>query len=106
MLNAYQQLQPTIWWGMVTPSFCITGACAPWFGSDWGWSSGWDWASGTWAANSDRGCVTQGGSQLWGAYAGIDTHYPSYMIWSAVEMAVTKGNSSGEPNSGVWISVL
>ncbi|WIA21393.1 hypothetical protein OEZ85_000609 [Tetradesmus obliquus] len=51
-------------------------------------------------------CVTQGGSQLWGAYAGIDTHYPSYRIWSAVEMAVTKGNSSGEPNSGVWISVL
>jgi hypothetical protein len=52
-------------------------------------------------------CITQGGSQLWGAYSGMDTHYPSYRIWSAVEMAVTAANSSrGLPNSGVWISVL
>lgn len=44
----------TIYWAVLTPSFCVSGPCAPFFGSDWGWSDGWDWNTGTWAADSER----------------------------------------------------
>jgi hypothetical protein len=26
----------TVYWAVVTPSFCVNGPCAPWFGTDWG----------------------------------------------------------------------
>ncbi|WIA36785.1 hypothetical protein OEZ86_008040 [Tetradesmus obliquus] len=44
----------TVYWAIVTPSFCVNGPCAPWFGADWGWSDGWDWATGTWVSTSKR----------------------------------------------------
>lgn len=37
---------PTVYWAALTPSFCVSGPCAPWFGSDWGWSDGWNWVTG------------------------------------------------------------
>ncbi|KAF8065468.1 hypothetical protein HT031_003069 [Scenedesmus sp. PABB004] len=46
---------PSIYWAELTPSFCVSGPCAPWFGTDWGWDDGWSWATGTWASDSDRG---------------------------------------------------
>uniref|UniRef100_A0A383V3P6 Uncharacterized protein n=1 Tax=Tetradesmus obliquus TaxID=3088 RepID=A0A383V3P6_TETOB len=44
----------TVYWAIITPSFCVNGPCAPWFGADWGWSDGWDWATGTWVSTSKR----------------------------------------------------
>jgi hypothetical protein len=26
----------TVYWAIITPSFCVNGPCAPWFGTDWG----------------------------------------------------------------------
>lgn len=46
---------PTLYWAILSPSFCVGGPCAPWFGTDWGWADGWDWEAGTWHSNSDRG---------------------------------------------------
>eukprot|EP00775_Hariotina_reticulata_P007431 gene7431-7640_t len=55
LLDSLHNFQPTIYWAVLTPSFCVSGPCAPWFGTDWGWDDGWDWNTGTWAASSDRG---------------------------------------------------
>lgn len=45
---------PTLYWAVLSPSFCVGGPCGPWFGTDWGWSEGWDWDAGTWASNAGR----------------------------------------------------
>lgn len=57
-------------------------------------------------AKPGAGCVEQGGSTAWGSYSGIDVHFPSYKVWSAVEYAFTKTDFISASNAGIWLNVF
>jgi hypothetical protein len=56
---------------------------------------------------TNPGCIKQIGVPFWGSYSGIDVHYPSLKVVSAVETAWGV-NRTGDLNSNAatWLNVF